>query len=252
MRDGETLRGFTMRSDEPCPSALSLSGQEDIGIYMIATNMVVEDNVIYGFNYGIEVLYNSPRTKRPIIRGNEISVCGEGISAWEVPGYQSPFIEGNHIHDCWDYGIRSQDSNPYIGWNTIEGNGVSGILFVGYSQSLIEGCKIINNGWSGVTADMDYVLHSPCLNCAGDEQTANDVYGNAAYDVYYWEETGLGLLEASVNYWGTHCPDSSRFHGRVDWTPWVDSTHTVRCSDCESCGQATQPTTWGSIKAMFR
>lgn len=26
----------------------------------------------------------------------------------------------------------------------------------------------------------------------------------------------------------------------------------VRCSDCESRGQATEPTTWGSIKSMFR
>ena len=81
---------------------------------------------------------------------------------------------------------------------------------------------------------------------------ANDIWGNGEYDVYHWEKTGLGLMTATHNYWGTLCPDSSRFCGRIDWTPWVDSTHTVLCSDCENCHHGTEPSTWGSIKAMFR
>jgi hypothetical protein len=136
--------------------------------------------------------------------------------------------------------------------NTIVGNGETRVYFEGYSQSLMHSNRIIGNGKYGVEDRTDYVYQSPCLNCTFTKETANDVYGNGLYDVYFVEETGHGLFEASYNYWGTLCPQPSQFYGRVDVMVWVDSTHTVVCIDCENCHHATEPTTWGRIKAMFR
>ena len=149
-------------------------------------------------------------------------------------------------------GIHVHYSDPYIRGNTISGFDEAGVYFVGWSKSIMESNRIVDNGNYGVYARMDDWLYSPCLNCMRGRETANDVYGNGLYDVYYVENTGFGLFEATLNYWGTPCPQPGRFHGRVRWTPWVDSTHTILCSDCDSCGDATEPTTWGSIKAMFR
>jgi hypothetical protein len=57
---------------------------------------------------------------------------------------------------------------------------------------------------------------------------------------------------AIYNYWGSDCPDfAAKIHGRVDYTPWMDSTHT-QVFDEDDCPPSTEPCTWSSIKAMYR
>jgi hypothetical protein len=242
------IQGFTIMVGGP------VSGDNrDTGIRLICTDMIVEGNVLCNFNkYAIAVLWESPHTDTPIIRDNEIYDCLVGIYVHEVWTRDCPSIVGNHIHDCWNYGIYCLNSAPYIGTCVIESNDLDGIRYMGYGDGIIEGSRIVNNGWNGVTAIMEYALNTPCLNCTWRIEMANDIYGNGNYDVYYWEETGFGLLEARINYWGTTCPDPSRFYGRVNWTPWTDSAHALYCSDCDSCGNSTEPLTWGAIKALFK
>jgi hypothetical protein len=242
------IQGFTIMVDD------AVTGDNwDIGIRLLSTDMVVENNVLHNFSYeAIAVVNESPHSDTPVIRDNEIYDCLAGIYIYDVWTRDCPSVVGNHIHDCWNYGIYCLNSAPYIGTCIIENNALDGIRYIGYGDGIIEGSKIVNNGWNGVTAIMDYVLNTPCLNCTWRIEMANDVHGNGNYDVYYWEETGAGLLEARMNYWGTMCPDPSQFYGRVNWTPWTDSTHSTLCSDCDSCGNAIEPATWGAIKAMFR
>lgn len=186
-----------------------------------------------------------------MIRGNDIRDCGYGIVAVDVERLDTPLIDGNTVKDC-EYGMFVRDSDPYIIGNIVAGNSESGIRFEGWSQSLMHSNRIIGNGKYGVEDLTDYILDSPCLNCTWTKETANDVYGNGLYDVYFLDEAGLGRFEARYNYWGTLCPQESQFYGRVGVEVWVDSTHTVVCTDCDSCHHSTEPTTWSTIKALFR
>jgi len=240
------VQGFTIRTDNCSFPFLPA------GISMEACKMTVENNIIHHVYYGVAVTKEPPRPDRPIIVGNDIHSCWYGIHLQDVWTRDSPRIVDNHISYCWEFGILSFDSDPYIGGNTIELNGSDGLHFEGYSSSLLEGNRIVHNGGNGVTAIMDYEYHHPCLNCTWRKEMANDVFGNGGYAVYLVEPVGLGVFEATYNSWGTLCPDPAMFYGNIDWLPWVDSTHTTRCYDCESCQPATEPTTWGAIKSIYR
>jgi hypothetical protein len=246
---GGTVRGFTLRG-----GSCGLTGAMqsfNTGIEMSSCHMLVEDNIVWAMIDGIVVAGDSPHIGTPVVRGNEIYDCHEGIGVGFVSPTRSPRIEGNVIYEC-DYGIWARDCSPYIVRNTITRNDIAGVHFEGYSRSLMERNVITYNARYGVEAIMDYIYDSPCLNCSWVPESANDVYGNVEYEVYYEEETGLGLFEATYNYWGTLCPDPYRFFGNVSIPIWVDSTHTVVCNDCDSCYHSTEPSTWGTIKAMYR
>jgi len=249
--EGATVRGFTLTEGE-CPPTQPNAPHFSTGVYSSASDVTVEGNVFSGFYRAVEIYGNPPIQGAPLIKGNDIGDgdCGINISGSSM-GY-SPLLESNSIHGAKYYGVCSLDSNPHIVGNTVTQCGEAGVYFQGYSSSLMVSNVIINNAGPGIMAIMDYVYESPCLNCGWQKEHANDVYGNRQYDVYYYEETGAGLFEARVNYWGTSCPDSTRFFGRVDWSPWVNTTHTVDCVTCAGCPDAVQPATWGSIKAMFR
>lgn len=237
-----TFSGFTI--DKGSPSAW------DDAILIKFSDAVIENNVIRRFEVGIHVRGESPHDGTPIIRNNDVRYCDCGILALLVYRWHTPLIEGNTVRDC-DYGMQVADAHPYIAGNTIVGNEESGIWFEGWSQSLMHSNRIIGNGKYGVEDRTDYILQSPCLNCTFTKETANDVYGNGLYDVYFVEETGHGRFEATYNYWGNLCPQASQFYGRVGVEVWVDSTHTVVCTDCDSCYHSTDATTWGAIKALF-
>jgi hypothetical protein len=111
--------------------------------------------------------------------------------------------------------------------------------------------KIVNNHRNGVTAIMTYVAHSPFLNHTGHKELANDIYANGDYDVYYEEQTGIGAFYAAYNYWGPLLPVPS-LYGYVYYVPWVDSTHTLVCYTKDDCDPGIAPTTWGTIKTLYR
>jgi len=243
------VSGFTITTGE-CLANGSLQAL-NTAVYLQSSDVIVEDNIIYYCWYAVDVYGESPRARSPVIRDNEIRDCMTGVQVEDVLRPYSPLIQGNSIRNCI-WGIWSRDSNAHIVGNVITGHTEDGIYFDGYSESLMQANTIVGNGKHGVYAEMDYIYQSPCLNCTFELEMANNVYGNGWYDVYYIESTGLGLFMAIYNYWGTLCPDPSRFYGRIDVSVWTDSTHTVICTDCENCYHSTEPTTWGKIKAMFR
>jgi parallel beta-helix repeat protein len=242
------VSGFTI--DHGWPEVVGMSGGWDDAITLVASDGVIENNVVRDFDVGIQIGEESPHDGTPVIRSNDVRYCSYGVLVGYGFRYDTPLIEGNTVRDC-DYGIWVGDSHPYILGNTIAGNAQSGIYFEGWSQSIMHSNKIIGNGTYGVEDRTDYAYQSPCLNCTFTKETANDVYGNALYDVYFVEETGLGRFEATYNYWGNLCPQPSQFYGRVGVEVWVDSTHTVVCTDCDNCHHSTESTTWGAIKALF-
>jgi hypothetical protein len=63
----------------------------------------------------------------------------------------------------------------------------------------------------------------------GGLETANDLLDDAYFQVF---NTGTATISAEYNWWGTDCPDSARFMGSVDWSPWTDETHTLAMTDC--------------------
>ena len=240
--------GFTI--EHGWPGALGASQAWDNAILIKFADAVIENNVIRSFWIGIHVRNGSPHDGTPIIRGNDVQYCDYGIMVGDVYRYDTPLIEANTLKYC-DYGINAWNSHPYILGNIIAGNTESGLLFEGWSQSIMHSNKIIGNGKYGVEDRTEYAYQSPCLNCTFTKETANDVYGNGLYDVYFVEETGLGRFEATYNYWGNLCPQPSQFYGRVGVEVWVDSTHTVVCTDCDNCHHSTESTTWGAIKALY-
>lgn len=247
--DNSSVKGFTLMGGSCSLSRFLQSSRT--GILMLSCDMVAEGNAFEALMWGVRIAGDSPRIETPEVRGNEIHVCHKGIAVGSISTARSPLIEENMIYDC-NFGIWARNCSPYIVGNTITHNDIDGVYFEGSSGSRMESNIITFNMENGVSAFMDDPWSSPCLNCAWLPERANDVFGNGEYDVYYEEDTGLGLLEARYNYWGTLCPDPVRFFGNVSTPVWVDSTHTVVCTDCESCYHSTEPTTWGTIKAMYR
>ncbi len=241
------IEGFAIMDANPAPAGENW----DRAIGIFSSDVTITNNVIHHFETGIWVSGEPPQWELPVIYSNEIYDCLYGIDVDHFWILDSPYIVSNHIHDC-HLGIRSHDSAPYIGANTIENNDGIGLVYEGCSGGTVELNRIINNGWAGVYVYTQCYSNMPCLNCRHYKGHANDVYGNGEYEVYCDELTGLGLFEAAYNYWGTVCPDSSRFYGEVNWTPWVDSTHMAAYSDCRSPDHSTRPTTWGTIKAIFK
>ena len=240
--------GFTIEHGWPGVSS-GCQGLDD-AILVNFSDVLIENNVIVGFWAGIHVRDESPHDETPVVRNNDVRYCDYGIMVGDVLRWHTPLIEGNTVKNC-DYGIYVWDSHPYILGNIVAGNYESGLRFAGWSQSLMHSNRIVGNGKYGVEDRTIYAYQSPCLNCTFTKETANDVYDNGLYDVYFVEETGLGRFEATYNYWGNLCPQPSQFYGRVGVEVWVDSTHTVVCLDCDNCHHSTESTTWGAIKALF-
>jgi hypothetical protein len=111
---------------------------------------------------------------------------------------------------------------------------------------------IAHNQGEGVHIDVTPITAVPGLSSWIPED-ANDFYDNGSYDVWYDDTTCVWGIDVRYNYWGSNCPDfTHRLRGCAFYnSPWVDATHTktLRPSDCPG---ATEPTTWGAIKAMFK
>lgn len=252
--DGASVTGFTIVDGMTLLTGGDVETTEtiyDVGIGLHQSDVLIMGNVVSGFYWGIEVSGETGAWYTPLLKGNEISGCLYGIGIGRCQTGYAPKVEDNVIHGCY-IGIWANQASPYICGNRVSDCWGTGAYFFGYSGALMVSNKIIRNGEYGVYAWMTDWFYSPDLNCTAGLQFANDVYGNGLYDVYYREDTGGGLFCANLNYWGTNCPDGSRFYGRVQWDTWTDSTHTDICSSCDTCGTATLPTSWGAIKALFR
>jgi len=218
-----------------------------------STNVLVQDCIIEHVYAGISVSGQSTEWHKPMFKNNEIRKCGYGIYVRDVVDPGRPSFQGNVISECTD-GAYVHDSMPVFDGNRITDCRDWGICYYGNCGGECLRNVITHNG-GGVYINADPPYAAPSLNGGLSVPDGNDIFDNTGYDLSY-ECCRLGEdpwpVYARLNYWGSRCPDSATvFHGPVYYEPWVDSTHTeiLNRSDCPD---ATEPTTWGSIKAMFK
>jgi len=215
------------------------------------TDIIVENCVIENLCYGIYAKGVSHEWWKPIFRNNIIRNCAYGIACGEIYDPGRPLFQDNIIRDC-NSGVWVYNSSPLFEGNQIVHNDEHGMEYWEYCGG---GCirnTIAHNAHGGVYIYADPPLASPSFNGSWLPQDANDFYGNGNFDIWYDHSPGRACVMALYNYWGTNCPDfESKLHGEIYYSPWVDSTHTVILNE-DDCPGATNSTTWGTIKAMFR
>jgi hypothetical protein len=186
-----------------------------------------------------------------VFRDNTIRRCKYGIVCEEVYDPGRPYFLRNEVTQSGYSGAEVYSSSPMFDSNEFSG-GRYGMYFQGHCGGGCRLNKICNNTQDGVVIYPDPELAAPGFNGGLDPNYANSFSGNGGYAIYNGFEDPTTSVFAEFNYWGSRCPDfSALFYGPVDYEPWVDSTHTEILHP-HDCPDATEPSTWGSIKAMFR
>ena len=247
--EGARVSGFTVRFDERPGCGFPGGWLTGIDLYR-CTDVVVENCILEDLAYGIDVYGESEAWWWPQFQDITIRNCAYGISCRNVHNPGRPFFLNVSITDC-EGGVDVLDSEPNFESCTITSCGDYAMTYLGHCGGNCDKCTIAYNQ-EGVRIYSDPPLAAPSFNGSWLPENANDFYDNAGWDIYYEHTHDQALVMATWNYWGEDCPDfSSRVHGRVDYTPWTDSTHT-RLLNPEVCAQGSEPSTWGGIKAMFR
>jgi parallel beta-helix repeat protein len=218
---------FTDNIVEDCAEGLDVS--QTTGGSEVSRN-IIRDNG----GAGLYVYHNSG-----LIEDNEIFGNGSGIAS---PCCENPMVRGNHIHDNNSYGVATAFGGRYE-YNLIENNDGAGISAYGVGPRIEH--NVIRGNGTGV---------------AVGEQTSitinmNDLYGNDTYEVAVGAPGG-GTIDATMNWWGTADPAviEERIHDSADdptlltvvvFDPWCEQP------GCDG-GTATEPTSWGNIKALYR
>jgi hypothetical protein len=247
--EGARVNGFTMRFGTS-PGCLSppvyTSGVECVD----CTDVIVENCIIDGLGNGIYVRGSSSEWWKPVFRHNTIRSCGFGVYLENVIDSGRPYFQGNTITSC-SYGAWVWDSSPMFRDNTIASCSFFAAEFYGHCGGGWDRNLIANNA-GGIDIHADPPLAAPSFNGGWMPEDANDFLGNRGKAISFSHSPGDGFVMAIYNYWGTDCPESSlSFTGSVIFEPWVDSTHTQILNHTH-CPGATEPTTWGAIKAMYR
>jgi hypothetical protein len=250
--EGACVSGFTIRHGTPGPDCGVSMGNKSGIICHSCTDVVVEDCVIEGrLSYGIRVDGESLEWWKPLFRNNTIRDCAYGISCVDVSQPGRPLFEGNIITSC-DCGAEVRDAHPYFESCEITYSAGSGMVYSGHCGGGCDKCTIAHNAGNGVMIYSSPPLAAPSFNGSWLPENANDFYDNGGWDLWYEHTSPQGLVMAIYNYWGSDCPDFAvKIHGRVDYTPWMDSTHTL-VFDEDDCPGATESSSWGSIKALFK
>jgi hypothetical protein len=155
---------------------------------------------------------------------------------------EEPVIQGNHVHHNGGAGISTGFYGSILD-NLVECNAGVGICSANAGGARIVG-NIVRGNEIGVKLPMNGIL----------DFHNNDLYDNTAYDLdvtHAWS----GELDATMNWWGTvdpavisshvfDCHDDPGTALCVDFEPWCTSP------GCEPT--AVEPSSWASIKAMFR
>jgi hypothetical protein len=226
-------------------------GQYFLGILMHNTSDSFIDSCCFdSFGRGMWVQGQATHTYTPQIRWCSFRECGIGVECGTQPFY-CPLIRFSTFDRC-SWGVWCTSSAPYLADNYIANSSWSGVYCFGQSPAHLDRNTIVSNGQHGVYVDTD-VFCEPSMTTWWLPQNGNSIYGNAEYDLYNAVEDQRGVVEARCTYWGSDCPDFDLViggPGRVNYLPWCDSTHRIEYSECPS--ELTPPSTWSSIKAMFR
>ena len=249
--EGASLSGFTVRYG-PSPDCEPLMAPGSAVYCFECTDVIVENCILEHTSYGIKVNGASQGWWKPVFRNNTIRDCVAGIYCTEVYEPERPLFQGNFITQC-NRGAEIWNSSPSFDANRIVNNREWGAEFFNHCGGNWTRNVIAYNVSGGVYVNVDPPLATPDFNGGWEDALANDFYGNGGFDISYIHGGGLtGPLMAIYNYWGSRCPDfEHKLNGDVKYSPWVDSTHTERIYVVD-CPGATEPSTWGSIKALFR
>jgi len=245
--EGVRVSGFTMRMG----SGPRCRIPENCGVSCCqSTDLIVENCIMEDLDRGIYVIGRSSEWWWPLFRDNIIRRCKYGILCEEVYDPGRPYFLRNTVTQSTYAGAMVWNSSPMFDSNEFSG-GYYGMYFEGWCGG---GCRlnsICSNTQHGVVIYPDPELAAPGFNGGLDPNYANDFSGNGGYAIYNGFEHPTTGIFAEFNYWGSRCPNFSElFHGPVTYEPWVDSTHTEILNH-DDCPDATEPTTWGAIKAMF-
>jgi parallel beta-helix repeat protein len=253
---GTVISGFTIRYRSPaCIPGMGWPFGIVVGN---SVDVIIEDCIIDGTGaYGIWILGQAAVPNMPVIRNNKIRNCAYGISSSGQFAKITPLLEGNTITDC-NFGIESYECSPTIDSNTVTHCRYWGITFYHSPGAVCTRNLIAHNGTIGV-GDAGGVFASTLgnyeprvhLSDCSDPTMANDIYDNVPLDACT-PAAGSTLLYADCNYWGSRCPGFvTKMKGQISYGAWVDSTHTEVLTS-KDCPGATEQTTWGAIKAIFK
>jgi hypothetical protein len=251
LAEGTMLSGFTIsfvKGSGPECEDYSIPKR---GVYSWScTNAIVESCVIENCDAGIEVGGTSSEWAKPVFRGNTIRGCDYGVICNRIIGYGSPLLQDNIITEC-HRGADVESSSPIFDHNEITHCLILGLLFFGNCTGNCSRNTIAFNGM-GVDVWADPPLGAPTFNGEWEPAQANYFHSNTGLDMRYNHPAGYCGMTAIWNYWGSDCPDfDHKIEGEINYSPWTDSTHTKALTD-KDCPGATQPTTWGAIKAIYR
>ncbi len=217
-------------------------------IGVAAGDLLIRQNIIEGFEFGIEAAggwYDQGARA-----GNHIIECMYGLFLYDS-GPMCPVVENNTFEDCVT-AIGGYGCSAWIVRNRILSSIYCGISLEGYAYCMMWNNTII--GTAGSYGIYAHIWRWGSIEFKGSRNpiNGNNIYGNGRYDLYFLDDTREATFDATLNYWGSDCPDfEGRIYGPVDCTPWTDATHSRILTE-EDCPGATEPTTWGSIKAMYR
>jgi len=247
--EGARVSGFSIRLliNDSCGPPMCLT----YGVRCYdCTDIAVEDCAFEDVSYGIGVIGNSDEVLMPVFRDNIMSNCSMGVGCFDVYGHHRPLFEGNQITDCF-YGAEIRNSAPRFDNNEIT-YCHDGMYYYGHCGGDCIRNLIAHNEECGVYIQSDPPSAAPSFNGGAWPDEANDIFDNGTWDIWYAHSGPDALVMALFNYWGADCPDfSSKIYGRAKYGAWVDSTHTVILTE-DDCPDATEPSTWGAIKAMYR
>lgn len=248
--EGARLSGFTIRlSDEPgCGVFMGFS----YGIYGFnCTDVAASDYIVENFSYGIYVEGTSGEWWKPLFEDCVIRDCSMGIGCFEVAEPGRPYFLRNEISHCV-WGCEIRNSSPNFNGNRITFCEDYAMYYYGHCGGSCWRNVIAYNEDYGVCVYSDPPAAAPWFNGGLELEDANDFIGNGSWDIWYAHSSSDALIMALHNYWGADCPSfPTKIYGRVFYSPWVDSTHTL-ILDAGNCNGATEPCSWSSIKAMYR
>jgi hypothetical protein len=246
--EGVRVSGLTMRmgSGPRCRIPQNCGVSCDL-----STDVVVENCIMEDLDRGIYVVGRSSEWWWPLFRDNIIRRCKYGILCEEVYDPGRPYFLRNTVTQSTWAGAMVWNSSPMFDSNQFTG-GLFGMYYEGACCASCWSNKICDNTADGVVIYPNPELAAPDFIGGLLPCEANDFSGNGGYAIYNGYYHPTTRVFAEFNYWGSRCPDSTvLFYGPVDFSPWVDSTHT-EILNADDCPDATRPATWGSIKALFK
>lgn len=254
--DGARVSGFTFRYRDEAGCIPQMGWPAGIMIWR-AADVVVENCVITGIMFGITFGGGVAQGNEPVIRNNRISSCEYGLACdvWD-DSRPSPLFEGNIVTDC-KYGVGVWESSPRFERNTFAHCRFSGMEFT-LSGGVCNRNTIAYNGLAGCGDCGGVMVRGTTgpdglwFNEPGRLDAANDFYANVGFDIRVDGGESTFEVGASGNYWGGRCPDfAHKITPDVSFIPWTDSMHAALLYP-KDCPGATEPATWGAIKALFR